>query len=326
MFLFIKQVRRRYRLRLTLAGILAFMGLLIAVPAAAWGSPYGTSRQVTMNNDAPSTDVSSSHAAAERFLSSTETLYAAVNQGKIEELRRILVETERNFRSLPMKDIATADGIHALSHTLTELKRAVAASSPDERKWKSGAAALRLAADALAHPDKPIWHQYRNVLNEDIARIGKSMQQESSVAAPVPQSARQALQQLSEHYQLIRTAALLKSEPWKVERSDSVVRYVNRIFNADPPNLELLKGFIPPLQEAMDGLFPANKEATSAIVPPVSSPPWVWSAMMGSFIVTILTWVGWKRYRIDGYDGVHKPSKQEEPEDAAQRLLNRWKK
>jgi sporulation protein YpjB len=323
-YLFIKQVKRRNRLRLTLAGILA--GLLAAAPTAAWGSPSGLRSQETVGSYGPAADVSSSLAAYERFLSSVEVLYESANQGRIDEVRRHLVESERNFRSLPMKEIATAEAIHALSHDLTELKRAVAAVSPDEQKWKSGAAVLRLAADALAHPNKPIWHQYRNVINNDIDRLNKSMIEESSVSNPVPQSAVDAFRLLSEHYRLIRTAALLKSEPWIIERSDSVVRYVSRILGANNPDAELLQGFIPPLREAMDGLFPGNKEATSAVIPTVANPPWGWTAMMGSFIVTILTWVGWRRYRAEEYTGARKPIRREETEDAAQRWLKRWKK
>jgi sporulation protein YpjB len=322
-YLFIKQVKRRNRLRLTLAGILA--GLLAAVPTAAWGSPSGLSRQATVDSYGPKAEISSSQAANERFLSSTEALYESVNRGKIDEVRRSLIETERSFRSLPMKEIATAEGIHALSHDLTELKRAVAAVSPDEQKWKSGVAVLRLAADALAHPNKPIWHQYRAVINNDIERLNQTILQESTVSVPVPQSAMAAFGQLSEHYRLIRTAGLLKSEPWIIERSDSVLRYASRILGADHPDAEWLHRLISPLREAMDGLFPGNKEAASTVVPVVSAPPWGWTAMMGSFIVTILTWVGWRRYRADVNSGVHKPIRRED-EDAAQRWLKRWKK
>ncbi len=309
-----------------LAGILAFSCLLFAMPSVVWGSPSGPSGQVNSDSIPPSTDVSSSRVAYERFLSTTEALYDAVNKGKLDEARQSLTEIEREFRSLPMKGIMTSDGIHALAQSITEMKRTVAAVSPNENKWKSGAAALRLAADALAHPNKPIWHQYRAILGEDIIRIGKGLQQKTSTDGPVPESALNAFNQLSEHYHMIRTAALIKTEPWKVERSDSVIRYVTRIFRADPPNEDLLNGFIPPLQEAMDGLFPGGKEASTAIVPPVAPPPWGWTAMMGSFIVTILTWVGWRRYRVDDYKRSGKPLQLEEPEDAAQRLLKRWKR
>jgi sporulation protein YpjB len=307
-----------------LAGILA--GLLAAVPTAAWGSPSGFSRQATVVIYSPMADTSSSLMAYEQFLSSAEALYDSVNRGRIDDVRRGLIETERTFRSLPMKEIATVEGIHALTHDLTELKRAVAAVSPDEQKWKSGAAVLRMAADALAHPNKPIWHQYRDVINNDIDKLKQSILQESTVSVPVPQSAVDAFRQLSERYHLIRTAALLKSEPWIIERSDSVIRYASRILGADHPDAEWLHGLISPLQEAMDGLFPGNKEAASTVVPVVATPPWGWTAMMGSFIVTILTWVGWRRYRAEEYIGARKPIRREEIEDAAQRWLKRWKK
>jgi sporulation protein YpjB len=328
MSVFLYGLKRRQcdRLRLPLGGILTMIGLLLAVPSTVWGSPSGINRQVMSDSLGPPADVSSSsNKANEQFLLSVEALYYAVNNEKLEEVSRRLTETESKFRSMSMKEIATAEGIQELARNITEMKRAVAAISPDKRKWKSGAASLKLAADALAHPDKPIWHQYRSILHEDVLRIKKSLEQNATGSSKVPEAALLALDQISQHYKVIRTAVMLKSDPWKVERSDSVIRYASRILLADPPNAALWQGMISPLQEALDGLFPSGKDSESAFVPPVAAPPWGWSAIMGSFIVTILTWVGWRRYRVDQYTIAGKPSRRTEPKDAAERLLERWK-
>jgi hypothetical protein len=162
-------------------------------------------------------------------------------------------------------------------------------------------------------------------LREDVVRINNSIEKNAAGSSKVPEAALQAFDQLSQHYKVIRTAVLLKSDPWKVERSDSVIRYASRILTANPPNAALWQGIITPLHEAMDGLFPGGKEAESAFVPTIAPPPWGWSAIMGSFIVTILTWVGWRRYRVDQYTAPRMPSRRTEPKDAAERLLERWK-
>jgi sporulation protein YpjB len=315
-----------YKLRVMLAGLFAIAGVLTAFPSAVWGTPSVISSKVTEDSVIPSVNVTSSQAAYESFLSSAEALYNAINNDQLTVAQSILSEIERKFRSMPIKGIMTAEGVQALAQNITELKRAVAAIAPDERRWKSGAAALRLSADALAHPEKPIWHQYRIVLDEDILKLRRSLEQKEVTSVTIPQTAIREFEQLTLHYRVIRSAVLMKSPPWMVERSDSVLRYVSRILSAKPPNKELLQGIIPPLEEALDGLFPGNKAASSTLVPPIAAPPWGWTAMMGSFIVTVLTWVGWKRYRVDPYAGSRSTSRRSEPKDAALLLLEQWKK
>jgi sporulation protein YpjB len=326
LFLYRLKRRQRNKLRVPLGGFFTLIGFLLAVPSTVWGSPSGINSQVMSDSLSPPLNVfSSSQKSYEQFLLAVEALYEAVNNGKLTEISRRLTETEGKFRLMSMKEIATAEGIQQLARNITEMKRAVAAISPDKRKWKSDAAALRLAADALAHPVKPLWHQYRPILHEDVIQIKNSIELNATGSGTVPEAALQAFDQMSQHYNVIRTAVLLKSDPWKVERSDSVIRYASRILTADPPNTALWQGIIPLLQEAMDGLFPGGKEAESAFVPPVAAPPWGWSAIMGSFIVTILTWVGWRRYRLDQYSSSGSPSRRTESKDAAERLLERWK-
>nr|WP_255807286.1 sporulation protein YpjB [Cohnella mopanensis] len=313
--MFGNEVHRSFKLRLLLIFVGSVLFMLVVAPSRTWG-----------NGD--SNSAVNGHASIERFLSASESLYQAVNKGNLDVARSSLSEIELQFRNLPMKMIGTAEGIHALANSITDLKRAAAAVSPDERKWKSGAAALRLAADALAHPNKPIWHQYRTVLREDIVRINKALPQGTAVKGQLSANAKAAFDQLTEHYRVIRTAVMLQSEPWKIERSDSVVRYASRVYQADTPSTELLLGTIPPLQEALEGLFPVDKDASTAIVPPiaVAPPSWGWSAMMGSFIVTILTWVGWRRYKNEEYGNNDRGGSRTNPsEDAAQRWMNKWK-
>lgn len=273
-----------FKRHITLVGLLTLLGSLFIAPWTVSGAEGSSSRQ-----------------AYATFFSSAETLYDAVNKGNLELALHEITDMDNQFRKLPLKEITTTEGIHALASSIIELKRTAASISPNERKWKSGAATLKLAADVLAHPDKPIWHTYWTVLNEDITKLRSSIPNEMNNSSSVPDRMKLVFEQLAEHYHVIRTAALLQVEPWKVERSDSVMRYASRIYQAESPTAEQLLSTISPLQEALQGLFPGNVQTSTALVPPlpVTPPSWGWSAMIGSFIVTILTWVGWKRYNND---------------------------
>lgn len=330
MFLFKRGVQRRRWVSLMLVSTLCTLGFLIVAPSIARGQISVDSRQANPDNQVSVSD-SAARIAYERFLTSAETLYEEVNESKLEHARTSLNELEKQFRGLPLKQIATAEGILALAHNITELKRTASAVEPDEWKWKSAAASLRLAADAIVHSGKPLWHRYRKILRDDLVRLGDSLPSETAVTAPASRAALLAFEQLKQHYDLIRTAAILQTEPWKVERSDSVIRYASRVYRAQSPSAELLLGTIPPLQEALDGLFPEDDAASTALVPPVgmAPPSWGWSAMMGTFIVTILTWVGWRRYKVEEFTGRSQgrgSSRTIESEDAAQRWLKKWKK
>jgi len=288
-----------YRLRLIFAGIMVTVILTTIVPSVALGSASYISSLAVADSDSSLKRIKSTELAFGRFLTAVEALYGAVNNGKLEESRENLMEVEQQFRNLPMKEIATAEGIQALAQSITDMKRATSAVQPNELKWRTGAAALRLAADALVHPDQPIWHQYRTLIQEDIERMSRTLNQNGHASSPIAESTLHAFDQLQEHYHMIRTAAMLQSEPWKIERSDSVVRYVSRIYHAVTPQAVHLQGTIRPLQEALYELFPDNNASSTTLVPPVGGAPptWGWTAMMGTFIVTILTWVGWRRYK-----------------------------
>ncbi len=327
MFLFRSALRRMRSERLmgTCLGIAVAFGLFAAVPQGAASGLGGQS------DPSPASSVSGQ--AYEKFLASAERLYESVNGGQHEAAMQRLNDIERQLRSLPMKTIASAEGIRALAHDVAELKRTAVSLSPDEAKWKNDAASLRLAADALAHPDKPIWHRYRTVLQEDINKLEDALKagtpEQDGLSGGSASSVRSAFEQLSGHYGLIRTAALLRAEPARIERVDSALRYASRIYEAQSPNPLHVRGTLEPIRESVLELFPEGGGASETFVPPLGATPpsWGWSAMMGTFIVTILTWVGWKRYKLDGaFGGSSGSFSREDREDAAERLLGRWRK
>jgi sporulation protein YpjB len=231
-------------------------------------------------------------ASVRSFLQAAEALYAAAGGGQ-GDLSGRLREVENRLRALPMSRIATAEGIEALAENVSEMKRAVAAVRPDPGRRQAAAAAIRLSADALAHPEQPLWHRYRTLLRSD----ADELQRELKDAGWQPtDEARATLNRLSERYRLIRTAALLRGEPSAAERADAVLRYAERLLNAPQPDPKLLEELVPPLRGAMDGLFPGG-EAAAASMPVAVPPPWGVPAAIASFIVTVLSWEGWRRYR-----------------------------
>jgi sporulation protein YpjB len=233
--------------------------------------------------------------AVSAFRSAADSLYDALTKGNRLEASRSLTAAERAFRALPMTTIPTAEGVEALAGSVAEMKRAWAALQPDEQRLERAAGALRLAADALARPEEPMWLQYKPLLLDDADRLAAELN--GNAAAPSGQ-ALAALERIQTRYALIRAAALLTREPSAVERADSVIRYAERVMKADKPNPALLAGIADPVRQALAALFPAQSEPQTA-VPALMPPTWGFAATIGSFIVTILSWAGWRRFRYD---------------------------
>lgn len=233
-------------------------------------------------------------ADARSFLGAAEDLYEAVLEGDPSSVLRHVQLTEQRLRSLSMEEIASAEGIEALARSVARMKRAVANVKGNMAEWSDTAAEIRLAADALAHTDAPLWHRYREIMREDVRLI-----EQAAVAESNRKEAQQQLVRLKRHYELIRTAILLHAQPFEIERSDSVLRYAERVLSADPLNRDLLGGMISSLREAMEGLFPPPGDAKTTYIEPLPSPPmpWGWTALLGVFIVSVLSWAGWLRYR-----------------------------
>lgn len=232
--------------------------------------------------------------AAAAFLQEAEALYEAANAGDGASIARHAALTEARLRALPMEGVATAEGIEALARSVSRMKRLAAAVRPEPDKIRNQAAEIRLAADAVAHPQKPMWHRYGPILQEDIRLLGQAIANGAGHEERVGR-----LRGLQAHYQLIRTAILIHAVTYEIERTDALLRYAERIVSAKQPNPAHLADLIPSLQEAFGGLFPMQEQSSSAeaMMTPVSGPPWGWSAFMGVFIVAVLSWAGWRRYQ-----------------------------
>ncbi len=310
--------RSRWKTVFLLVALLAW-GVALP-PAAGAVAPSAASAAASPAHDkAAPAEAAKTQGRIRAFNDAAVALYEAVRRGDNKEMLRRLNEAETRFRELPLAEVRTVEGIEALAGTMAEMKRAAAAVTPDPERREKAATALRLAADELAHPERPLWHQYRPLIADDIDRL----EQLTKGARRLPAEALPAYERLAGHYRLIRTAVLLRGEPWIVERSDAVLTYAGRLIRAANPDPALIAGMFAPLREAMAGLFPPDPDAPSAAVPVYVPPPWGFSAAIGSLILTVLAWNGWRRFRFERARGPRRNGPERPREDAASRWLRR---
>ncbi|MFD0670390.1 sporulation protein YpjB [Cohnella sp. GCM10027633] len=314
------------RARLLLFVLAAAIVMLLTLPQAATAGRGDGEVSADGAKALPNADVSSSSAEAyASLLRSANRLYAAANDGDTALMSQSLAVIDYRFKLLPISNDDSIDGLQAMDRQLTQIRLSLAVPKPDELRLRKEAAALLLAADAMAKPGRPLWHDYRSVLSEDVDALGRALSGDAGFGGET--KPRAALEQLRSDYEAIRTAALFGFQgDTAIARSDAVLRYADTVLREEPYHRELTELLVPSLQDAMLGLFPVPDErGESVLVPAAPGASWAWSAMMGSFIVTVLTWVGWRRYRDEGEEGIPPSAKAPERKDAAERLMERWR-
>lgn len=317
----------RIRARFVIFALGATLSMLLTWPSTVIADASGVEAALDGVIARAETVISSSiEEAYVQLQRSVNRLYAAAVDEDTELMLRNLAIVDYRFKRLPVADEVSIEGLQEMSVLLKRLGLSLTLPNTDKTRLREEAAALLLAADALAKPQQPLWHEYRSVLAEDAAALARAVNGETELdSGPTPAT---ALRQLRSDYETIRTAVLLSipEEDLTIVRSDAVLRYAATVLTAVPYNKELAERLVSPLQETLLSLFPIpDKNDESVLVPPAPGASWAWSATMGSFIVTILTWVGWRRYKDDEYESRLPRVKPGDRQDAAERLMERWR-
>ena len=312
-----------------LATVLGAAAMLLALPALIGDIGRAHAAEYAAPSERAA-DVSSSREAYDRFLGTALTLYKAASSGDARALSQSRTVLAYRYGQLPMPYKATEEGMRSLSDRVDRLGRlSEGAKRPDEQSLKAEAAAVYLAADAMANPQRPLWHDYRVVISDDLEALRKPLGADAKASERSVDYAKasEALRRLEAHYALVRTAALLGPSGEAALRADSALGYASTVLKAGVGDGALAESVWRSLNNAVLALFPSSdgQERSATIVPVSPGVSWAWSATMGTFIVTVLTWVGWLRYRSEPYTGAAGPKPSEDRKDAAESLLERWR-
>ncbi|MET3209488.1 UNVERIFIED_CONTAM: sporulation protein YpjB [Paenibacillus sp. PvR008] len=223
-------------------------------------------------------------------------LYRDVMDGNIEKARADVAEVSRWFSTGQVQAALSVEAIHALSGSILEVQQATQSvqASPDE--WVKAAANLRLAADAIAHPRQPLWQQYYKILKEDVSglnsQFAKGNMKGFAAGAAV----------LEDHYETIRTAALISGKTTEVVRTDSWISYVKGLGDQQNADASAIRGALEQGNPTFNALFGREKDAT-ALAPfiPHESERRAELAI-GLTILLTLAYVGYRKYR-SGFSG-----------------------
>jgi sporulation protein YpjB len=228
----------------------------------------------------------------ERFNQLGEAVYNHTLQGKFSEARKEIIEMGDLIPKMRLEGITTLMGVRALADTLLLGNKAFNTIQIKPEQVLMASTRIRLMADALAHPNTPLWLQYNKLIQEDL-RIMEQASNQKQI-----KDLKNAFSDLTSHYQTILPALQVSLQEEDVTKIDSVFRYMQNELNFASIRYPDVNRALKTLKEQWENLFQLKSE-TTALLPFIESsdPVLLWMLWIGSFIIVILGFAAWRMRR-----------------------------
>lgn len=249
-----------------------------------------------------------------KFQQAAGKLYGLAAHGDRRQSYYALGEIRQWLRQPALRKHGTEEGWAALEEIAQRGEEALEqADGSGDAGLLLAASQIRLAADALAHADSPLWLEYKGIVAEDLRRLSAASASEREGTDGVL-AASAALAQLSGHWELLRPAALMGRPAPLVEEVRAMMRSIGRQLTPGDGRGRADGRAAEALAAAWARLFDTGRPEEPVIAPgiPAAVPP-VWMYGIVWFISAVLAFTGWRNYR-SGQNGVLLYPRKKEPE------------
>lgn len=227
-----------------------------------------------------------------QFNATAEELYHHVEEHNWESALRSVLLLEKQAMQISFSDVTHMEGVQALYGLIIDMKRHLAAISPDSTRSLQTAAKLRMASDAFIDPHQPMWQQYDSVLHDDVISMRQAYEQKEY------ERLRASYEQFKQHYAMIHPALAIMKEPHLIEQYKSLFATLDQAISEHGINLTQVKEILSSLDALLDSTFERETESTQAELA-ANPQSMLFSFAIGSVIVSVLIYVGWRKYRFD---------------------------
>lgn len=231
---------------------------------------------------------------AENWSKQAGLIHQLVKEKKWTEAREPLAELAAGFSRADFSDEeVSVEAIHALSECLLDLEGKLNQIRPDQEMILSSAVRLRLAFDALSHPNQPLWHERYPEIMRRIERLERAADSGSG------EEVRGAVEALFREYQMIRPAIVVSKAPQTIGKVDSVIAFIRSQSNSADMDRKALMNGVKRFKRMMEPLFYGSEEEVVALARGMGPPeilPFLW---VGGVIAAVLAYVGWRKYRAE---------------------------
>lgn len=223
---------------------------------------------------------------AENINQLADIIYNHVNEENLVEARKGLHQLSEQVTNIRFQGLTTIEGMQALIASVISAKEIFNAIQYSQQEGLKAVGKVRLATDALTNPKNPMWLGYYKILKNDGDQLRKALETDQ------PETIGGAMVRISEHYSMIRPAALMNREPSEVHKIDSFITHLNTL------NTDSISSVLDQYDSLLIEFFRV-KSSTAYLPLDNQQNPLIWIITIGSIIVSVLSFVGWRRYRIE---------------------------
>lgn len=246
--------------------------------------------------------------ALQQLSESSEKLYRAMKSNDTMLARAQLEGIARQLPSLSLEGIVHAESLEVIYAALGEARRTFNAVQFDPQLGLREAAKIRLLCDALSQPKHPMWRTYYKPMEDNANRIYQAAAEQQS---PMLHA---AYEELAARYAMIKPSLAVAHPAQMLVKADSMIAYLQPRVQQSPPAYEEVMAIHTELLQLLREMF--GRDASSTDIPvhapllPIH-PVLYWGAAIGSFILTVLAFVGYRRYH---YEKERPPSVRQKPD------------
>ncbi|MFC7442106.1 sporulation protein YpjB [Laceyella putida] len=224
----------------------------------------------------------------EEWSQMAEKIETEVQQGHLMAAREDLAVLARQFSKADwLSKKLTLEAVHILAEVLMELEWSLNQVRPDPTKLAQATERMRLAFDALSHPNQPLWQRYYEPLKEGVAEVKQAVKRKQD------QQTRQAIEELYAKVQLVRPALIVAKSPYAVHKMDSLITFIRK-----EKQFDRLASAVGQLEQLLYPLFYGSEQDVMATVNSWNEAEVIsltyWLMLL---IVAVLAYVAWRKYR-----------------------------
>jgi sporulation protein YpjB len=226
----------------------------------------------------------------ERFNQMGDGIYTKTLNGDFFEARKEIIQMKDLISQMRLDGVTSILGVKALSDTLVQATKVYNAVQLDTEQALFQSVRIRLMADALSHPNTPMWLQYNKVIQEDLHVMEQAGKQKKY------EELKRAFEHLKTLYLSIQPALLVSLQSEDNSKLESAFQYMQNELQASPIRSKNLILAINALQDVIDNLFQIKGEATAYLpfLEP-NEPKLHWMIILAAIIIIILGFVAWRK-------------------------------
>jgi sporulation protein YpjB len=224
-----------------------------------------------------------------RFGQMGDEVYNKTVNGDFLEARKEIIQMMEWVPQMRLDGVTSVLGARTLADTLEQAVRVFNAIQLDPDQALNASSRIRLMADALSHPNTPLWLQYNKVIQEDLRVMEQAFKQKKA------EELKQVWLQLWTHYQLIQPALQVNLQEGEITKLESAFQSVRIELQAAPMHNTNVTHALKKLHEELDHLFQFKSE-TTAYLPFMepNEPMLYWLFFLAAIIIIVLGFVAWR--------------------------------